>query len=352
MDERGMVDLLAKVGILDDSTAEGSRVRISTHIPTLDALLHGGLAAGLHCVTGGPASYKTSTMLNVAYRAACDGMSVLYVTDEVAPSECKMRLASMRMRLDGMRDAPAWASLVDVALRMAREGDSEGAERIATALREVDAASLDVMAMGPRIGSDFSPYRNFGRDVMENLRYIPSTILSAESAFSEGVYNDEDAHLLGYNLIVIDPVNSLRMFEVGEDYRDSDRAYYLRDRAMGERERMEEVVELLDRWARDENRVVVGVFHANRTGAGVPKAPSMADFKGTSKVEYQAVTALKLVRYSDMDWTGHPRAPFTGGDGMEAVALYVLKNRQGGSIDHPIPLVADGAHSLTWEYRP
>lgn len=361
MELREMVDLLHDAGLLDegfdaDSTVEDYLpTRISTHIPTLDDALHGGFKPGLHCVTGWPASYKTATMLQVAYLAARDGHPALYITDEITKRECMERLTAMQMRLDGHRDAPAWVDVTERAIRCASEGDEEGASAIAEALRKVRDTDMDVVDMGPRMAGTFDWHKDYGSDFEKSYRYIPSTFIEYEAC---GCDVGAIEAMSGYELVVIDPVNNLRKWEdkEGSDtYRPEDDAILRRDKELTSQELMEEVVEALDRWARCSEVVVVGIFHASRDGNGTStyqKPPSLGDFKGTSKIESQAISTLEFVRYSKMRWKGCPKAPFAPADGMEAVAVYNLKNRQGGEVTSPVTLVADGPHSMVWEWSP
>lgn len=78
--------------------------KIATNIPLLDRMLGGGFEPGLHCLTAGPSSYKSTWLLQVAYLAAMDGKNVAYITSEISAEECRRRLVARKMQVDAMRN--------------------------------------------------------------------------------------------------------------------------------------------------------------------------------------------------------------------------------------------------------
>ena len=347
--------------------------KVKTNIAELDGLLGGGLRPGLHCVTGGPSSYKSALLLQIAYLAAMDGRGVTYITDEISSRECWQRLTARRMQVDklvgdGANDVPPWASLEEAARVAARDDDTETLERIGNAIDDVKHAEWRSPDYGKLKGAYFrrnglvwlrynreskgylsiddmgranAPERLFENGEFRlfegNTRYLVSAIQHSDEAylaFLEGECEND--------LLIIDAVNSLRLFEV------NDGGCY-RDHMPEPRARMEQIVETLDEWGRSLDIAVVGVFHGNRTRGQNQQHPSMGDFKETSAIEYHATSAWEIVRADDMRWSGHPKPPKVP-EGTEAVALYLLKSRAGKRTEHngPIWLCADGAHNLIY----
>lgn len=360
---------------LDHDDALGISDKVRTNIPQLDEMLNGGLRPGLHCVTGGPSSYKSATLLQVAYLAAMDGRAVTYITDEISSRECWQRLTTRKMQVDklvgdGTHDVPPWASLEEAARVAARDDDAETLERIGSAINDVKHAEWRSPDYGKFIGAYFrrnglvqlqydhgteghliiedigmvnSPGQWYGDSSYElfvgNTRYIVSAIQ----------YSDDDGYLnwleneCNSDLLIIDAVNSLRLFEQDDYCR-------YRDHMPEPRARMETIVETLGEWGRSRNIAIVGVFHGNRTRGQNQQHPNMGDYKETSAIEYHADTAWEFVRADEMRWSNHPKPPKVP-EGTEAVALYLLKGRAGkrsGRDNGPIWLCADGAHNLIY----
>lgn len=323
--------------------------KISTNIPALDEYLGGGLRFGLHCVTGGPSSYKTAMLLQIAYLAKMDGRNVTYLTDEISSNECWQRLTARKMQVDKIvgddtREVPSWASLEDVARKAYDDRDADKLESISNAIRGVkyvmrEQGFLNIWDMDAAIQStwedDCRPF-----EASFNTRYLASGI--RDNIAHKGNTKDVLEFLDYPDLLIIDAVNSLRLFE---SKHSKDEFWLVRDYMPEPRIRMENIVETLDNFGREAGVAIVGVFHGNRTGTAYH--PSMGDFKETSAIEYRAVSAIELVRADDMRWSNHPKAPTTP-QGTEAVGLYVLKSRAGQRTEQnkPIWLAADGAHNF------
>ncbi|MBR3225636.1 MAG: hypothetical protein IKF78_09980 [Atopobiaceae bacterium] len=374
------INQIEKSGVIelcpDDERPDASD-KVRTNIPKLDKLLDGGLKPGLHCVTGGPSSYKSALLLQIAYLAAMDGRDVNYVTDEISARECWQRLTTRKMQVDkivsgGTHGVPSWASLEDVARSAEKSGDVELLGRVASAIHDVKRARWISPDYGKLARAGFTdngcvwlmyndeyagylsiedmgrviyPGQNFTNDECDlflgNTRYLVSAIQqSGDDGYLDWMENECHSDLL-----IIDAVNSLRMFEYTWDGKYE--RYYYCDHMPEPRTRMETIVQTLDNWGRSRNIAIIGVFHGNRTRGQNQQHPCMGDFKETSANEYRAVTAWELVRAGDMRWSGHPKAPDVP-DGMEAVGLFLLKSRGGQRTENnnPIWLAADGAHNL------
>lgn len=342
---------------------------IPTNIPALDKHLNGGLRPGLHCVTGGPSSYKSALLLQVAYLAAVDGKDVLYLTDEISSAECWQRLASRKMQVDSLlkvdkREALAWSSIEDAAKKYSNSTDENDEDmldwigrKMAEALyagvpqKDIDSGRelekcrrLTISDMGPRISSSptdenkWDGERTFEDRMWGNTRYLVSNIVRAAQDGWDYDFSGQCPQL-----VIIDAVNALRLYEYR--YHKSRDEWCYRDVEREPRAKMEEIVETLDDFGRNNNIPIIGVFHGNRTG--IAHHPSMGDFKETSAIEYRAVSAWELVRADDMRWSNHPKAP-TAQQDSEPVGLYVLKSRGGQRTEQnkPIWLAADGAHNF------
>ena len=357
---------------LDHDDDLGVSDKIRTNLPPLDDRLGGGLKCGLHCLTAPPSSYKTALLLQVAYLAAMDGQCVNYITGEVSARECWQRLTTRKMQVDklmgdGAYEVSSWASLEEAARAAARDGDAETLGRIGDAIHEVKRASWRPSDYGKLKWAGFRsngtvalaynkhtegylhikdmggmnpPERWFDDDsfmsFVGNSRYIVSAIQHC---------NDDDLYLdwledeCNADLLIIDPINALRLFDYSE--------YRYRDHMPEPRTRMETIVETLDDFGRRRGIAIIGIFHGNRTRGQGMQHPSMGDFKETSAIEFRAVSAWELVRADDMQWSGHPKPPKVP-EGMEAVGLFLLKSRTGLRTEpnKPIWMAADGAHNL------
>ena len=347
-------------------------MKVKTNVPALDNMLRGGLVPGLHCVTGGPSSYKTAMLLQLAYLAALDGAAVEYISDEIGIAEIYARLITRKMYVESLRQLTepcgdyAWSEIGEL-FAMASEGqpapyddvfpdvsDEEGFLSLLNAaiddIREVvrdDVLGnahkvLHVSEMGGRLEDDWSHHDTFEFLFGAHDRYFTSVRrMCAELARDDGNNIFDDKLHGNADLIIIDPVNSLRTCE-WQGYSEM-----VRDNTPeSKRALMEEIVDDLDNWGRSTNTAIVGVFHGPRDGK-YPNHPSMQDFKESSRVEYRAVSAWKLVRADDMRWSGHPKPPRLA-EGMEAVGLFLLKSRTGLRTEpnKPIWMAADGAHNL------
>jgi replicative DNA helicase len=365
-----------KMGILNldfyNNVGDEVSKSISTNISALDEMLPGGgLSAGLNCVTAGPSSYKSALLLQVAYLAAMDGKHVLYLTNEISAKECWHRLTSRRMHVDKLlgkddREAIPWSSIENEARRFSLcldDHDEDAMIWLEHKIREVLCAGvpqedmdrlelekcrrLTIADMGPRISSnptyenEWDGKRTFDERLFENTRYLVSNIIQATKG--GWAYDFWSEQLDGPQLIVIDAVNALRLYEYR--YRKKTDQWCYNDVEREPRAKMEEIVETLDDFGRMMEIPIVGIFHKNRTSTNYH--PSMGDFKETSAIEYRAVSAFELVRADDMQWSNHPKAP-SAPHGTEAVGLYVLKSRGGQRTEHnkPIWLAADGAHNF------
>lgn len=357
---------------LDYDDGLGVSEKVKTNIPALDERLGGGLKCGLHCLTAPPSSYKTALLLQVAYLAAMDGQCVNYITGEVSAQECWQRLTTRKMQVDklvgdGAYEVSSWASLEEAARAAAMDGDSETLGRIADAINEVKEASrrsadygkllrawfcrngtvalaynchtegyLHIEDMGdmnpPEMRFDDDSFMSFEG----NTRYIVSAIQHSDN---EDCYLNFLENESCCDLLVIDPINALRLFDYSE--------YGYRDHMPEPRARMEQIVETLDDFGRTRNIAILGVFHGNRTRGQAAQHPSMSDLKETSRIEYRAISAWELVRSDDMRWSGHPKPPKVP-EGMEAVGLFLLKSRTGKRTEpnKPIWLACDGAHNF------
>lgn len=349
-------------------------MKVKTNVPALDNMLRGGLVPGLHCVTGGPSSYKSAMLLQIAYLAALDGAAVEYIADEIGIPEICARLATRRMYVESLRQLTepcgdyAWSEVEELFVRTS-EGqpapcndvlpgisDGEGFVSLLNAasgdMREVVQVDmvgnahkvLHVSDMGERLEKEWSHHDAFEFLLGARNRYITSVRrMCAELARDDGDNIFDDTLHGNADIIIIDPVNSLRTCEwqgLSEMVRDST--------PESKRALVEEIVDDLDNWGRSTNTAVVGVFHGPRDGK-YPSHPSMQDFKESSRIEYRAVSAWKLVRADDMRWSGHPKPPKVP-EGTEAVGLFLLKNRTGKRTEKnkPIWLCADGAHNLIY----
>ena len=337
---------LSESGIIKKQDGdEACLSKIKTNIPELDYMLGGGLAPGLHCVTGGPSSYKSALLLQIAYLAKDDiGSygSVEYVTDEISRGECLRRLTSRKLMVNVMKDGsasgvPSWSRLEE-HINAARD------RRDKETLRKIVEASRDVVKSHRLYLSDMKKAITEGREETgsnKNYWQFANNNRYMVSAMDEGDYDDFS------NLMIIDAINSLRLFNYA--YHDSHGTWETHDHMPEPRARMEHIVTTLDNFARKEGIAIIGVFHGNRTRSQNPQHPCMGDFKETSAIEYRAVSAWEFVRADDMRWSNHPKPPKVP-EGAEAVALYLLKSRAGKRTEHngPIWLCADGAHNLIY----
>ena len=357
-DARGtdaVLDDLRKMGVIDWTIHDDAVRPVATGSQTLDALTGGGLRPGLHCVTGGPASYKSAFCLQLAYLTAQAGRGATYLTGEIGRPECMHRLMSLHMQARAMRgldahDAPAWATMGDVVVGLAEAEDADGLERIVRAARAVDALPLDVRELGPRATSDSDRGLESGE---YNLRYLPTFVRHAQELEADGDAGEwGDLHeKLGYcDLLVIDPVNELETFTT--EWSNARGRWEYSDSHATEQDRLIEAATMLDEFGKRAGVAVVGVFHGNMGGASDERHPGLADYKGTVQIAYRALTLMKLVAWRNMRWADRPPAPHGITDAMgEAVGLFVLKSRRGRTTGRnaPIPFVADGAHNLLWE---
>ncbi|MBR3312780.1 MAG: hypothetical protein IKG18_01430 [Atopobiaceae bacterium] len=357
---------------LDHDDDLGVSEKVKTNIPALDKRLGGGLKCGLHCLTAPPSSFKTALLLQVAYLAAMDGQCVNYITGEVSARECWQRLTTRKMQVDklvgdGAYEVSGWASLEEAARAAARDGDAETLGRIGDAINEVKKASWKSPDYGKLARAQFRsngtvvlgynchtegylqikdmgdmnpPERWFSDDSIKsfegNTRYLPSVIQHSDNGDRYLDFLEDECCC---DLLVVDPINALRLFDYSE--------YGYRDHMPEPRTRMETIVETLDDFGRRRGIAIIGVFHGNRTRGQGMQHPSMGDFKETSAIEFRAVSAWELVRSDDMKWSGHPKPPKVP-EGMEAVGLFLLKSRTGKRTEpnRPIWLAADGAHNL------
>ena len=343
--------------------------RVKTNIPELDEMLGGGLAPGLHCVTGGPSSYKSATLLQIAYLAAMDGFATEYITDEIGVIECMARLTTRKMFVNMCSQITqpcgdfSWSDMERMFTESGESGqidevpggivDEESFMSLLNQswgeLREVVRADLiggapgmlHIKEMGDYLERSWTEHNAFEWLFGGHDRYFTSLMQRSKK---DREFFDDVMHGTA-NLIVIDPVNSLRTCEWqsvgGEEVRDNT--------PESKRALMEQHVELLDNWGRSTGTAIIGVFHKHRTANKYPQPPSMGDFKETSCIEYRAVSAWEFVRADDMRWSNHPKPPKVP-EGTEAVALYLLKSRAGRRTEHngPIWLCADGAHNLIY----
>lgn len=394
-----MHDMGVDLKDVDEGDTESRKV--ATNIPEVDARTHGGLIPGLHTLTAGPGTGKTSLASgHIAYLAALDGRNVTYITDEVGSTELWLRLASRKMEVDriinGGPAVPCWSELEDVMRRAVAAGDVRTVAAIGDAIYDVKHAcklgddygkitkgvyyggarkgetwtrvntyrkgKLTIKDMGPRLTSaevDKAPW--VLRDSFNITRYLSSFMAECEEYEAEHQDDSQYWELLedldDPELLIIDPVNSLRILKSEFTYSHDSWGWESRDLDMEPRKKMDEIVDALDNWGRRMNVAILAIFHGNMTRGDnqvkVVRHPSMGDFKESSRIEYRAVTAWELVPASKMGWAGHPKPPEREDLTGEPVGLFPLKLR-GGERPKPndcIWLSFDGAHNLMQPYE-
>lgn len=298
--------------------------QVRTMFPTIDAALGGGMRAGLLGIAAGPGTGKTALLCEWAILAALgrstvtgEPAAVIYVVDEVSPSQVAHRMAAM-VDATGEGEGIAWADLGAIL------ADPTGGDRarVLAAMRAVSRVAAHVVELGQ--GQAPQPGQ--------------VGIMAAADATRCKLAGIMERMGSGPRLIVVDPANAL-----AGTWADPD--------APGDRRsQIDAVAHGLDELGRHYGVPVASAWHVSQTNvARRPSAPGLADFKESSDIGHMLAVAMELVRARDMGWDAHPKAPAVPA-GAEPVALYLLKNRH-GACDPSAPawLSMDYRHNLAWE---
>lgn len=282
---------------------------VPSTIPAVDDALRGGFRPGVHFIGGNTGAGKSALCLWMAERmaqlqdpATGDQMGVAYISLELSMPEVRARLGSrMSLTTEGI-EPWRWYEFEE---RGAKARAAIEAETYESTTDPVVLADLELMARCP------------------NLRIVDGIEGRYADKIENIVYEIEACGARGGRVCFID---YLQCIDAGEGLEETETM-----------KRATREINLAGLRAGVAVIVIAAVSRAKGTEMRKGKSsdnPGADIFRGSSWIEYTALTAFALVRRDDAIITE---------DGVTEVELHIVKNRR-GACGEPVRLGYNGAY--------